>query len=204
MSAKELAAELLEHLDRSEPWDWLDVYTRAVNELSLTPSDSEREMLLFIYTAALNYGEAGKSENDLIGFRAARASDYFFIIMRECVDGQHLNMNRLCSVTAREVAAGRMSLGHQLCKLALAMKTLNEDPPRASATRASDSSELIYRASVLRASGVDGAVSASQLLAVTSIEVAAGRMSSDHELKKLADSVHAVVQSFAGEVRNRC
>ena len=195
MTAHKLATELLRHIDAGLPWDWLDICTRAAGELSGSPTDSDREMLLFIYTEALNYGERGKPEGQIEGFRAARSSDYFFIVMQECVDGQHLNMERLGKATVREVAAGRMAPEHELRRLAVTMEGLNGGPL----------ANLLdaYGASILRASAVGGAVSASQLLAVTSIEVAAGRMPSGHTLKRFADSVHAVVQSFAGEARDR-
>ena len=198
MSAEKRLKKLLDDIENGRPWEWLDAYTRAANELDLMKVTTDREILLRIYTTALNHGQRTYSGEALTRFKIAREEDYFFVVMRECVKGPTFDVARLLDVTRREVAAGRMTESHTLRKLAVAIKQANTLEP-------AHDIEGEYRSRVYRECFVIGkGLSASRLLAVTSIEVAAGRMSEDHEFRLLANSIHAVVQSYVGALKSRC
>jgi len=97
-----------------------EILAQIAKEYSETTDLVKRDSLLNLHHASLNIVQAGVPPDDLERFLEARARHYRGLLIWETVDGEgNANAEALERVTAREIAAGRMSEDDKLRHLAL-------------------------------------------------------------------------------------
>jgi hypothetical protein len=113
--------DLFDRIERAPSLDWLGI-RREIHDLFGQVATAERVALLGIYTAVMDAAErqsfAGRPD-DLAEFREARRQDYTLLLVKETTVEGNVSPDLLDMVTAREVAAGRMSPDDEMRKLAI-------------------------------------------------------------------------------------
>lgn len=121
MNAHEILAQLQADAAAGKSLDFRAVRESIHDAFERTDSASERVVLLQAFNAVMDQVERSGSidPENLEVFRDTRAKDYNLLLMREVVIGENASTELLHAVTAREVAAGRMTEDHALRKLAV-------------------------------------------------------------------------------------
>jgi len=97
-----------------------EILAQIAKEYSETTDPVQRDSLLKLHHASLNIVQARVSPEDLEVFLDARSKHYRGLLIRETVDDEgNADAEALVRVTAREIAAWRMSEDDELRQLAL-------------------------------------------------------------------------------------
>jgi hypothetical protein len=118
MSANDLLQELQSRSDGASI-DWRSIRERVHHEFDAANTVAERELLLAIFKTTMDYAEATVAKEDLQKFREARRQDYNLLLIKETRVGNNISPERMLEVTAREIAAGRMTEDHELRELSV-------------------------------------------------------------------------------------
>jgi hypothetical protein len=114
--AVEALLQRLQATPPGETLDWRALREEIHDEFERARSDEERSALLAVFKAVMDLversGEIPPEKLDL--FRETRSKDYNLLIVRECLVGENVSVEKLDAVTQREVAAGRMAGDHAL------------------------------------------------------------------------------------------
>ncbi|MBU6421853.1 MAG: hypothetical protein KGQ62_07195 [Gammaproteobacteria bacterium] len=121
---------LIGELGTAKNIDIVDVRQKIQREFDAAETSEQRGKVLAIFKATMdlverNLAARGDQSELLEKLKAARAQDYKIFIVRECTvgldspGGGDVSMEMLMVVTNREIAAGRMTEGHSLRKLAV-------------------------------------------------------------------------------------
>jgi hypothetical protein len=117
--------DLLSRVQNSPSLDWRGIREK-IHELFGQVATEERVILLRVFTAVMDaverQGFKGRPD-DLAIFRETRRKDYNLLLTMETVVEGNVSPDLLDMVTAREVAAGRMSPDDTLRKLAVSSIT---------------------------------------------------------------------------------
>ena len=97
-----------------------EILARIANEYAQTTDPVQREILLRLHYSSLNTVQAQVASRDLPEFLDARTKHYRTLLAREVVDSAGIaDAEALERVTAREIAAGRMTEDDQFRRFAL-------------------------------------------------------------------------------------
>lgn len=97
-----------------------EILAQIAKEYSETTDPVKRNSLLNLHQASLNIVQARVAPEDLESFLENRSRHYWALLASETVDDEGLaDAEELERVTAREIAAGRMSEDDKLRQLAL-------------------------------------------------------------------------------------
>ena len=97
-----------------------EILAQITKEYSTTTDPVKRDSLLNLHQASLNIVQAGVPPENLEKFLEARSQHYRGPLISEAVDDEgNADVEALGRVTAREIAAGRMSEDDKLRELAL-------------------------------------------------------------------------------------
>jgi hypothetical protein len=110
-------------VDANRPIDWRQLRDEIHKEHEAATTTEDRVALLGLYKSLMDWVERSDGAvTDIEAFRKARRQDTALLLIREALigvtDGQ-VNPDRMLEITAREVAAGRLSRDDELHKLAL-------------------------------------------------------------------------------------
>src|SRR6516225_2605791 len=119
MSAKQLLRDL-QSLPERGPLDWRSIRKRIHDEFDAATTVAERELLLAIHKTTMDYAETTVREEDLPKFRELRRQDYAALLIKETRVGVDISPEKALEVTAREIAAGRMTEDDELRKISVA------------------------------------------------------------------------------------
>jgi hypothetical protein len=121
-----------------------EILAQIAEEYAETTDPGQREALLNLHHSSLNIVQAQLQPQELQAFLVNRSKHYRLLLAREVTDSEGLaDSEALERVTAREIAAGRMTEGDPLRRMAL---------EGAAAERAAQEEDLA-RARIARPSG---------------------------------------------------
>jgi hypothetical protein len=122
MSVLSLMERLGREVEANRPINWRQLRDEIHMEHEAATTTTDRVALLGLYKSHMDWVERSGDVTDIEGFRKARRQDTALLLVREAMigatDGQ-VNPDKMLEITAREVAAGRMSRDDELHKLAL-------------------------------------------------------------------------------------
>lgn len=114
------AHSLIEELRSRRAGENIDISPirgRIHDEFDSATNSEERSMLLGVFAVTMDHAEKHITGHDLESFKTARQQDYN--LLKECLVGEDVCAETMFSVTARELAAGRMEESHTLRRLAV-------------------------------------------------------------------------------------
>jgi len=99
--------------------DWREIIKEIDVELAKNNSIEKREALLQMFKTTMDIAEQTIATESLETFKEARRQHYHSHIIQEALVGEDVCVETLFSVTAREIAAGRMTEDNNVRKIAV-------------------------------------------------------------------------------------
>jgi hypothetical protein len=94
--------------------NWRTIREKIHSAFDQAPSEPQRVALLALYCSVMNMAEQAIRPEELEKFREIRGHGYSMLIVKECLVGENVNVEKADAVMRREIAAGRMAPDHIL------------------------------------------------------------------------------------------
>ena len=94
--------------------NWRPIREQIHGEFDKAKSEPLRVALLALYCSVMNMAEKAIGPNELEKFREIRGHGYSMLIVKECLVGENVSVEKANAVMRREIAAGRMAPDHIL------------------------------------------------------------------------------------------
>jgi len=127
MTVPEFLDRIQKALVAGNPFNLRDIRNQIIKEQKVATTPEERIALLRLHMAVMDSVERNGGVTNIKEFRKARHQEFALLLISEAMIGAtdgNIDPDKLLAVTAREVAAGRLSADDELHKLALARHKL--------------------------------------------------------------------------------
>jgi len=120
MSVQELIERVQRDAANNQRFDFKSIREQIHDEFDRARTAEERVQLLMLFKASTDLVERNLAHDPdaLEKLRNVRENDYRLFIIKECMVDENVCADTMYALTAREIAAGRMSPDHSLRTLA--------------------------------------------------------------------------------------